>query len=488
MEDLNSETETNLASNKDINNSSTSINNVLSDSASKNDINEKDLFQNLSQEKFYEYKPEEITLNKKLILDSIILYNTISTNYGEKHLDIAHLSKAQQEKALTELELLLLNGKKISHINELDNFINLKELYLNNNYITEIKGLDNLKNLQVLNLNFNSIKKIDNIFHLINLKILDLSNNLIEEFEYELIPKDNLIYLYMYDNPFFKKMKLLEYRSNVIINFDKIERIDKLQISDRERLLLIDKSNLKFENRLKSLDYIKSHYVNYNKNNQDIFNMFKAKIDSDIEKVLNKKEDKKQKKQINNITTTLAPHNDPEDKQILKEIKELKTQSEVFFKESILSIQNRKNQVLEKYADKQKKFLESETVKKLQAQIDLLNEKFKKANFIDPEIKKRFEEKINEAIKFKERISRAEEITNKIIEDFNKKDVKRKSKSKNRKKQLESIPEEENKNEEINENEKKDINKDKNNEVSEFINKINEIKLEDSDDEKEKEA
>ena len=43
----------------------------------------------------------------------------------------------------------------------------------------------------------------------------------------------------------------------------------------------------------------------------------------------------------------------------------------------------------------------------MQNQIDLLNEKIKKANFIDPEIKKIFEEKILNAIKFKERITHA---------------------------------------------------------------------------------
>ena len=478
MDDLNSETETNIASNKDINNSTTTINNILSDTLDNNNINEKELIQNLSKDELYKYKPEEITLNKKIILDSIILYNTISTNYGEKNIDITHLSKSQQEKALSEIELLLLNGKKIVHLNELDNFVNLKELYLNQNFITEIKGLDNLINLQVLNLSFNNITKIENISHLNNLRIIDLSNNLLEEFEYELIPKENIIYLYMYYNPFFKKINFFEYRSIIIINFEKIERIDKLQINDRERLLLIDKSNLKYENRLKSLEYIKKHYENYNKNSQDIFNMFKAKIDSDVEKVLNKKGEKKEKTIINNISTTFAPHNDPEDKKILKEIKDLKDQSEKFFNESILSIQNRKNQVLEKYAQKQKKLMESDTVKKLQAQIDLLNEKFKKANFIDPEIKKKFEEKIKNAIKFKERISKAEEITNKIIEDFNKKDIKHKSKSK--KKQLESIPEENNKIEDINKNEEKE-SKDKDD--NEFVNKINEIKLEDSDTE-----
>ena len=477
MDDLNSETETNLASNKDINNSSTTINNILSDPLVNNNIiNEKDLFQNLSKDEIYKYKPEEITLNKKIILDSIILYNKLSTNYGEKNLDISHLSKSQQDKALSEIELLLLNGKKIVNINELDIFVNLKELYLNQNYINEIKGLESLKNLQVLSLGFNNIKKIENISHLKNLNLLDLSNNLIDQFDHENIPKENMIYLYMYYNPFFKNINIFEYRANIIINFIKIERIDKLQISDRERLLLIEKSNLKYENRLKSLEYIKKHYNEYNKNSQDIFNIFKNRIDSDIEKALNKKKEKKNNIDIKNITTTFEPHDDPEDKKILKEIKELKNQNELFFKESIESLQNRKDKIMEKYVNKQKKFMESDTVKKLQAQIDLLNEKFEKAKFNDPEIKKKFEEKIKEAIKFKERIKHAEEITNKIIEDFNKKEIKNRSKSKNRKKQLESIPEEENKNEEINNN--NDIKEENSNSM---IKKINEIKLEDSD-------
>ena len=475
MEDLNSETETNIASSKEIN-SSTTINNIINNGQENINEKESNLIQDLSKDKLYEYKPEEITLNKKIILDSIILYNKLSTNYGEKNLDISHLSKSQQDKALSEIELLLLNGKKIVNINELDTFVNLKELYLNQNYINEIKGLESLKNLQVLNLGFNNIKKIENISHLKNLNLLDLSNNLIDQFDYENIPKENMIYLYMYYNPFFKKLNIFEYRANIIINFIKIERIDKLQISDRERLLLIEKSNLKYENRLKSLEYIKKHYNEYNKNSQDIFNIFKNRIDSDIEKALNKKKEKKNNIDIKNITTTFEPHDDPEDKKILKEIKELKNQNELFFKESIESLQNRKDKIMEKYVNKQKKFMESDTVKKLQAQIDLLNEKFEKAKFNDPEIKKKFEEKIKEAIKFKERIKHAEEITNKIIEDFNKKEIKNRSKSKNRKKQLESIPEEENKNEEINNN--NDIKEENSNSM---IKKINEIKLEDSD-------
>ena len=458
-----------ISNNKDIN---SSFSTTTKESAL--DENEETLAKTIK-----EYKPEEITLNKKIIIESINVYNTISTNYGDKKLEINRLSQQQQDKALLETDIFLLNGKKISHIDALDTYINLKELYLNQNYITEIKGLDNLLNLQVLNLSFNNITKIENIKHLSNLEILDISNNLINEFNIELLPKQKLIYLYTYYNPFFKNIKILEYRSDVINNLEKIERIDKLDISDRERLILIDKSNLKYSNRLKSLDYIQKHYDEYNKKSQEIFNIFKQKIDSDVKKVLDEKSNNKNKgrvSDINKIITTNEPHVDQEDKEILRDIKELKKQSEEFFNESILSLQNRKNKIIKKNIDNQKKFMESDSVKKLQAQIDLLNEKFKKANFIDPEIKKKFEQKILDAIKFKERITHAEELANKVIENFNKKEIKIQNKKnsdyKNNKKQLEAIPEEENKNIEL--NDKEEIK-------NTYKSKIDDIKLEDDD-------
>ena len=486
MENIDNENDNgiNTINNKDIDSSSTTTTNT--NKINLDDINSFNENENDLAKKISEYKPEEITINKKLIIDSLNLYNTISTNYGDKKLDITRLSQEQQEKALLEMNLLLLNGKRISHIDALDKYINLKELYLNQNYITEIKGLDNLINLQVLNLSYNNITKIENIKHLINLQILDISNNAIKQLEIELIPKQNLLYLYTYYNPFFKNMKILEYRSDIIINFEKVERIDKLDITDRERLLLIDKSNLKYSNRLKSLDYIQKHYDEYNKKSQDIFNIFKNKIDSDVKKVLdNKNKSKtgeKKNSEIKKIFTTNEPHVDDEDKEVLRDIKELKKQSEEFFNESILSLQNRNKNIIQKNIDNQKKFMESDSVKKLQAQIDLLNEKFKKANFIDPEIKKKFEKKIQDAIKFKERITHAEELANKVIENFNKKEINmKKDLIKNNKKQLESIPEEENKNIEISE-EKEDLR----NQRNPMINKINEIKLEADSDSEEK--
>ena len=301
MEELGNESDTNITSNKDINDNSSTTTANRENMVNENDINAINESGDLLAQKISEYQPEEITLSKKLIIDSITLYNTISTNYGDKKLDINHLAQEQQDKILLQTEIFLLNGKKISHIDALDKYINLKELYLNQNYITEMKGLENLKSLEVLNLGFNNISKIENISHLTNLQILDLSNNLIKEFKIEFLPKENLIYLYMYYNPFFNNIKLLEYRSEIITNFEKIERIDRLDIKDRERLILIDKSNLKYPNRLKSLDFIQKHYDNYNKKTNEIFNIFKQKIDSDVNKVLENKKNKTMKKNDSNI-------------------------------------------------------------------------------------------------------------------------------------------------------------------------------------------
>mgnify|MGYP003571375366 CR=1 FL=1 len=492
MEELGNESDTNITSNKDINDNSSTTTANRENMINENGINAINESGDLLAQQISEYQPEEITLSKKLIIDSITLYNTISTNYGDKKLDINHLAQKQQDKILLETEIFLLNGKKISHIDALDKYINLKELYLNQNYITEMKGLENLKSLEVLNLGFNNISKIENISHLSNLQILDLSNNLIKEFKIEFLPKKNLIYLYMYYNPFFNNVKLLEYRSEIIANFEKIERIDRLDIKDRERLILIDKSNLKYPNRLKSLDFIQKHYDNYNKKTNEIFNIFKQKIDSDVNKVLENKKNKTMKKSDSNMsnisnmsnvsnidskmTTTNEIHVDEDDKSVLREIKELKKQSEDVYNDSILSLQNRnKNVIKETLEKKQKSFMQSDSVKKLQEQIDLLNEKFKKANFIDPEIKKKFEQKIMDAIKFKERITHAEDMANKVLDNFKKKEVKAK------KKPLESIPEEENKNIEINEKIESKIS------TNPYINKINEIKLEESDSEKDEE-
>ena len=123
MEEIQNESNTNLSSNKDMNESSSTTVNDNNININENTINEKET---LLAKKISEYKPEEITLNKKIIIDSIALYNTISTNYGDKKLDITRLAQDQQDKVLLETELFLLNGKNLYHIDALDKYIYLK--------------------------------------------------------------------------------------------------------------------------------------------------------------------------------------------------------------------------------------------------------------------------------------------------------------------------------------------------------------------------
>ena len=112
---------------------------------------------------------------------------------------------------------------------------------------------------------------------------------------------------------------------------------------------------------------------------------------------------------------------DEEDKNMLNKIKELKKQLEEIFNNSIFQLQNRNKKFAIKSQGKKKRFTESDKVKELQKQIDILNEKFKKTNFTDPEVKKRFEEKIKDAINFKEKITHAEDLVKKVIEYFHNK-------------------------------------------------------------------
>ena len=204
MEELGNESDTNITSNKDINDNSSTTTANRENMVNENDINAINESGDLLAQKISEYQPEEITLSKKLIIDSITLYNTISTNYGDKKLDINHLAQEQQDKILLQTEIFLLNGKKISHIDALDKYINLKELYLNQNYITEMKGLENLKSLEVLNLGFNNISKIEKDFA-INCPFLTnlvLTNNKIADFEQidNIASCKSLEKLYLVDN------------------------------------------------------------------------------------------------------------------------------------------------------------------------------------------------------------------------------------------------------------------------------------------------
>ena len=200
---------------------------------------------------------KEIVLDKEIIFDCLKLYKSLEEKYTSKKENLDNLNEEEKDKILMESEIFFIQLKKIEKIDNLDKYVNLKELYLMKNYITEIRGLDNLINLEVLNLSSNLIEKIENLQKLKSLAILDITNNNIQNFDIKEIPK-TIVLFYCYYNPFFDKFEKIDYfkyRSQLIINCEKIERIDKLDIKDRERFLLIEESNLKSKNQfsLKSL-------------------------------------------------------------------------------------------------------------------------------------------------------------------------------------------------------------------------------------------
>ena len=372
---------------------------------------------------------KEIVLDKKIIFDCLKLYKSLEEKYTSKKENLDNLTEEEEDKMLMESEIFFIQLKKIEKIDNLDKYINLKELYLMKNYITEIRGLDNLINLEVLNLSSNLIQKIENLKNLKSLAILDITDNYISNFDIKEIPK-TLVLIYCYYNPFFDKFEkndYFKYRSQLIINCEKIERIDKLDIKDRERFLLIEEGNLKSKNQfsLKSLEYIYNYYLklkkgpeeekkkeekeekkNEEENNDEEKNEEESEEDDEKEK--EEKKDNSYKEKLNIDTKSTLDH-----------IQELEKKSNEFFKNSLLKLVETSDVYIKKNKENKKKFEESDSVKELKKQIDILNKKFKEKNFLDPKIKEAFQKKINDAINFQQRITNAENLAKDVIERLN---------------------------------------------------------------------
>ena len=348
---------------------------------------------------------EKNNLTRKKIIESVILYNKLS---GDENIE--NLSEEEQNKILQKIEIFFICSKEIEKIDNLTPYTNLKELYLRNNYINEIRGLNTLINLKVLNLQYNMIHKIKNISHLINLEVLDISENDIYDFDSKQLP-ENLIYLYFYYNPFFEhynKDKIFIYRSQIIQQCIKIERIDKLDVKDRERLLLFDEKKIKNKKKfsLNSLSYIFQHYEQFEiDNNQKIENLNKKMNNIILNDIKN---DEKE------ISTCKYDR-----KETLKEIQELERKTNNFFNSSIFKIQKEDSIYSKINTDNHKKFIESKEMKELNKYLQILTEKFEKAKFNDIKIKEEMEERVKKAINFSQRITNAETIAKDIIERIN---------------------------------------------------------------------
>ena len=348
---------------------------------------------------------EKNNLTRKKIIESVIVYNKLSG--GE---NIENLSEEEQNKILQKIDIFFICSKEIEKIDNLTPYTNLKELYLRNNYINEISGLNTLINLKVLNLQYNMIHKIKNISHLINLEVLDISENDIYDFDSNQLP-ENLIYLYFYYNPFFElydKDKIFIYRSQIIQKCIKIERIDKLDVRDRERLLLFDEKKIKNKKKfsLNSLSYVFQHYEQFEiDNNKKIENLNKKMNNIIINDI---------KIDENEISTCKYDR-----KETLKQIQELENKTTNFFNSSIFKIQKEDSIYSKKNTDNHKKFIESKEMKELNKYLQILTEKFEKAKFNDIKIKEEMEERVKKAINFSQRITNAETIAKDTIERIN---------------------------------------------------------------------
>ena len=368
---------------------------------------------------------KEIVLDKEIIFDCLKLYKSLEEKYTSKKENLDNLNEEEKDKILMESEIFFIQLKKIEKIDNLDKYVNLKELYLMKNYITEIRGLDNLINLEVLNLSSNLIEKIENLQKLKSLAILDITNNNIQNFDIKEIPK-TIVLFYCYYNPFFDKFEKIDYfkyRSQLIINCEKIERIDKLDIKDRERFLLIEESNLKSKNQfsLKSLEYIYNYYLSLKKVSEEE----KKKEEEKNEEEKNEEDDEEDEEEEKNDNKEEKRNNSNKEKlnidtkSTLNHIQELEKKSNEFLKNSLLKLVETSDVYVKRNKENKKKFIESDSVKELKKQIDILNKKFKEKNFLDPKIKEAFQKKINDAINFQQRITNAENLAKDVIERLN---------------------------------------------------------------------
>ena len=376
---------------------------ITSQNESQNELNEVNTIQE-------QKTPKEIVLNNKIILDAVKMYNKLSSQYAKEQ------KEEEESKMLLEATIFMLNGKRISKIANLEIYENLQELYLSNNYITEICGLEHLISLQVLNLKGNYIKEIKNIKHLNKLEILDISYNEIDKFAIEELPCDNLYYVYLFDNPFFETTSVLLYRSKLIQKCPLIIRIDKLDISDREKLILIDESNLKSKFSLKCLNFITEHYDNMKNKNVSKFKELDDTIKKDIDNIMNNKTTVK--KDYTNKSMIDNKEEEVDQAKIKEKINSLQQQSDEFMKSSMFSLQEKSAVFSKRSQENKKKFLESDTVKELKKQIAILSEKFKQTNFVDPKVKEVFHQKIINAMNFEKRILNAESYAKNAIKNL----------------------------------------------------------------------
>jgi hypothetical protein len=212
------------------------------------------LDKSIDTEKTQEKLDEKMNKNMK-VLDSNLIMKIVP--------EIKDIEKEEDKiSCILNSKMFILCDKKIGKIENLEIYQNLEELYLQRNFIKKIDNFNHNLNLQVLSLNNNYIKTIQNLKFLKNLKILDISDNVIEDFSAEELP-NSLVYLFLFDNLFYDKIPLFNFRSQCIKSLPNIINIDGLTIHDEEKLILIDFKPNKKTNEItvnKRLKYISEYY------------------------------------------------------------------------------------------------------------------------------------------------------------------------------------------------------------------------------------
>ena len=219
-----------------------------------NDENEKLLinFNNRYSTEIIDTEVEEINLSKNTIKNDGIK-DLVKIDFRKlKILNLSENNISNMESFETknyELEVLDLSSNKITKLDFLQNFENLKELNLKNNEITSIKvfGKCKFQNLEKLNLESNELTSIEVLekCNFENLEELNLNKNEIKNIDIlEKVDLKNLKCLYLLDN------KISNINILKTIEFDKLE---KLVLSKNK----IEDANPIFENEhLKELKYL----------------------------------------------------------------------------------------------------------------------------------------------------------------------------------------------------------------------------------------
>lgn len=117
-------------------------------------------------------------IKKMLRSDSKTYYSTPELN-EVLYLQCKGFSRIENLHIFPDLRCLYIQSNIISKIEGLENLAQLKCLYLNENTISKIEGLDGLANLRILNIADNRLTKIEGLKALTQLETLNVSKNMI---------------------------------------------------------------------------------------------------------------------------------------------------------------------------------------------------------------------------------------------------------------------------------------------------------------------